>query len=945
MNNINKDCWPGWETTRLIGCGSFGAVYEIHRDVFGEDEKAALKVISIPQSDSDIREMVADGYDEESITSTFKGHLKNIVTEYSLMRKMNGSANVVNCDDFRYVQHDDGYGWDIYIKMELLTPLAEVLPAVITEEFVIGIAKDMCAALELCQKHNIIHRDIKPQNIFVSENGDYKLGDFGIAKTVEKTMGGTKTGTYKYMAPEVYSNKPYNATADIYSLGLVLYWLLNERRMPFMPLPPEKLKTGMDEESRNRRMSGEKIPAPKNGSDELKRIVLKACAFDPKNRYQSARKMREALARLSGDYVHNGSTQNPEWNQNDDPDNQSEDDIIEEIPSDDPESKTVGLVFKSTDEYDPSDHTEVDVIEDILSDDSDGKTVGPKFNTKSREGKSKEEKTKTKPWFIISVVCVIIALIAMVVPREKNGWTGPTEEIVANPTETHSHSWVDATCTTPKTCYTCGEVSGFALGHQWVDATYDAPKTCSVCGVEEGEKLLYEAVFLNELTPIGKYGKLWTSSERQLDSFAHTDVSDGKAYEDMDTPGHTAGPVYDYRGNRYTYGLTVDGSELASYYVSYNIEGKYTTFSGTCSMSEDMDDNWRASSAQDGKYFDIYGDGQWLFRTNTMKQGETPHSFCIDVTGVEVLTIQYPKTSFPSRIATLFDGKLSNDEGKDESLTAVANEKPVLSAGVITAGNYHSVYLYPDGTVYAAGSKNLSKYDNKGTRLDVSSWTDIVAISASSHTVGLKADGTVVACGVNRYGQCDLSSWTDIIAICAGDEHTVGLRSDGTVVAKGNNKDGQCDVSHWSNIVAIAACNGTTFGLRSDGTIITAGQKNYGHSWKNIATICSGTYDLVGLRNDGTVVAIGSCSNWDNNNIEEWRDIVGISASSSHIVGLRANGRVVACGMKKASEACAVDEWTDIIQVSAGMYFTIGLKSDGTVIAVGDNSNGQCNLG
>lgn len=69
----------------------------------------------------------------------------------------------------------------------------------------------------LCKKHNIIHRDIKPANIFASGNGDYKLGDFGIAKTIEQTSGGTKIGTYDYMAPEVYHDQPYGNTADIYS--------------------------------------------------------------------------------------------------------------------------------------------------------------------------------------------------------------------------------------------------------------------------------------------------------------------------------------------------------------------------------------------------------------------------------------------------------------------------------------------------------------------------------------------------------------------------------------------------------------------------------------------------------------------------------------------------------------------------------------------------------
>ena len=302
-NTIHNVSWPGWETIKLIGRGSFGAVYEIQRDVFGDIEKAALKVISIPQNPGDIDEMYSDGYDSASITSTFHGHLKSIVAEYSLMRKMNGSSNIVNCDDVRYVQHDDGIGWDIFIKMELLTPLTKALPAVIAEETVIKLAKDICTALELCKKHEIIHRDIKPQNIFVSPNGDYKLGDFGIAKTVEKTIGGTKIGTYKYMAPEVYNNQPYGSGADIYSLGLVLYWMLNERRMPFLPLPPEPLRAGADEEARYRRFSGEPIPAPIHGSPALQSIVLKACAYDPKARYHSAAQMLEDLNSLDGGAV------------------------------------------------------------------------------------------------------------------------------------------------------------------------------------------------------------------------------------------------------------------------------------------------------------------------------------------------------------------------------------------------------------------------------------------------------------------------------------------------------------------------------------------------------------------------------------------------------------------------------------------------------------------
>ena len=263
-SRTQRELWPGWETVRLLGRGSFGAVYEIRREVFGETERAALKLITLPQNDSEIKEMRSEGHEEGSITETFRGYLKNIVGEYSLMRKLSGSTNVVNCEDLRTVQHADGIGWDIYIKMELLRPLTEALPPRAEERQVIAIGRDLCRALSLCAQYNIVHRDIKPQNIFVSPRGDYKLGDFGVARTMEKTIGGTKAGTPKYMAPEVYHEEPYGSSVDLYSLGLVLYWLLNERRMPFLPLPPEKVTAEMEEQSRRRRLQGEALPPPCN---------------------------------------------------------------------------------------------------------------------------------------------------------------------------------------------------------------------------------------------------------------------------------------------------------------------------------------------------------------------------------------------------------------------------------------------------------------------------------------------------------------------------------------------------------------------------------------------------------------------------------------------------------------------------------------------------------
>jgi uncharacterized protein YjdB/serine/threonine protein kinase len=292
--------YPGWETVGLIGRGSFGAVYEIQRNNFGKIEKAALKVISIPQNESDISMLRDDGFDDQSITMRFEGFLQDIVREYSLMAEIKGHSNSVYVDDVKYIQHDDGMGWDVYIKMELLTPLTKYLgpTLVIPDEEAAKIGADISNMLAYCEKKNILHRDIKPQNIFMSDGGAYKLGDFGIAKTAERTTSGTKIGTFNYMAPEVYNNQPYGNKADIYSLGMTLYWLLNERRTPFLPLPPAVQTTSDEDNARARRFRGDQIPAPAHGSEDLKTIVLRACAFDPEERYQSAAEMHEDLENL-----------------------------------------------------------------------------------------------------------------------------------------------------------------------------------------------------------------------------------------------------------------------------------------------------------------------------------------------------------------------------------------------------------------------------------------------------------------------------------------------------------------------------------------------------------------------------------------------------------------------------------------------------------------------
>ena len=295
--SVDAAVLDGWNITRLLGEGSYGKVFEIERSEFGQTYRAALKVITVPQSSAEVRSVISEGMSVSQAEAYFHGIVEELMHEFSIMFKLKGTANIVSCEDLRVLEHPDGIGWDILIRMELLHPL---LPYVyqhpMARRDIIRLGIDICKALELCQRYNIIHRDIKPENIFISDNGDYKLGDFGIARTIERTTSGlSKKGTYSYMAPEVYIGKKYGFSVDTYSLGLVLYRMLNKNRGPFLPQPPEAITYDNREQALARRVSGEPLPRPFYGEGRLGEIVLKACAFDPKDRYSSPQQLRQEL--------------------------------------------------------------------------------------------------------------------------------------------------------------------------------------------------------------------------------------------------------------------------------------------------------------------------------------------------------------------------------------------------------------------------------------------------------------------------------------------------------------------------------------------------------------------------------------------------------------------------------------------------------------------------
>ncbi len=287
--------WPDWKIVREIGSGSYGKVYEIHRQNGIYLERAALKVIRIPQNQADLEQLRMDGIQPEATEAYLERHVEEIRNEIGLMQRLIGHTNIVSYEDYLIMKRTPYVGWDILIRMELLTALPAWLSShTMSEQEVIRLGLDISRALVVCHEAGIIHRDIKPQNIFLNERGDFKLGDFGVSRAMPGNGSVLSfKGTPSYMAPETFAMQSTDARSDLYSLALVLYRILNGGRVPF--LDSTGFTPAQQEAAQRRRLTGEPLPDPEQGSPMLCRVLSIALAANPEVRYQTAEQFHRAL--------------------------------------------------------------------------------------------------------------------------------------------------------------------------------------------------------------------------------------------------------------------------------------------------------------------------------------------------------------------------------------------------------------------------------------------------------------------------------------------------------------------------------------------------------------------------------------------------------------------------------------------------------------------------
>ena len=281
-----EEAYKGWKIGKRISTGSSGTVvYEINRN-YGCKEENVIKIVTLLEERVCWEDMTEES--RRNYETQRKKAKEKAVQEVALMYDLKTCENIVGYLDYGFLEisDTDGISYVLTIRMFKYKDLDSIAKSkVLSESDIIKIGMDVCNALEACERKEIMHRDIKPGNIFYAEDkdkGKYLLADFGISRIVEKgDLAHTYQGTWQFAAPEQFDGltgrNGYDHRVDIYSLGLTLYYLANNQKFPSCNRYREEI-------------------APIEGvNPELNRILLKACALSAGNRYSEASEMKTDL--------------------------------------------------------------------------------------------------------------------------------------------------------------------------------------------------------------------------------------------------------------------------------------------------------------------------------------------------------------------------------------------------------------------------------------------------------------------------------------------------------------------------------------------------------------------------------------------------------------------------------------------------------------------------
>lgn len=299
QTNLTGKTILGYTVTEVLGAGAFGTVYKVVKDNPAGRYVRALKHITIPTEKQYMSVLNSMGGDVSKADSYFSEMLQSIVSEIKILNDLSekGVQHIVRYYENDITSVDSPRRYDVYILMEYLTPLDDYIQKQgFSVADVIRLGEDILKGLKACHDNGVIHRDIKDDNIFVSDKGEFKIGDFGVSKVLkDSSKAESLKGTPNFLAPEVYLGREgYTKSVDLYSLGIVLYRLLNYSRNPFLPHYPEQFYSQDEDSAFEARMSGKIPDLPSLGGEQIGKVIVRAIS-GREQRFQTAEEFLGAL--------------------------------------------------------------------------------------------------------------------------------------------------------------------------------------------------------------------------------------------------------------------------------------------------------------------------------------------------------------------------------------------------------------------------------------------------------------------------------------------------------------------------------------------------------------------------------------------------------------------------------------------------------------------------
>lgn len=247
----------------------------------GTTDKYIVKIIHIPASQTQLDALLLTGAypDEQSARSYFKELAEDVEKEVNILRDLSALEGFLPYEGWQTVAMDDAVGYKVYLLGTYKRTLEkQFIREPLTHLNAVNLGLDLCASLAICRRAGYLYVDLKPGNIYVTADKEFRIGDLGFVR-LDSLLYASLPDKYRsaYTAPELADAfSSLNTTVDIYAVGLILYQVFNNGVLP------ELTDSGT-------------FPPPEYADYEMSEIILKACAKDPSDRWQDPVEMGQAL--------------------------------------------------------------------------------------------------------------------------------------------------------------------------------------------------------------------------------------------------------------------------------------------------------------------------------------------------------------------------------------------------------------------------------------------------------------------------------------------------------------------------------------------------------------------------------------------------------------------------------------------------------------------------